>query len=61
MVGGQSHAPAALPPRKKRYPNTEGWLGPWDMMVGTPIYLQNSKIFYHVISICVKIFPRLSK
>jgi hypothetical protein len=27
-VGGQNHAPAALPPGKTRYPCIGGWLGP---------------------------------
>ena len=27
MVGGQRHAPAALPPGKPRYPYIGGWLG----------------------------------
>ena len=27
-VGGQSHAPAALPPGKTRYLLIEGWVGP---------------------------------
>ena len=27
-VGGQHHAPAALPPGKTRYPFTGGWVGP---------------------------------
>jgi len=53
-VGGQCHAPAALPPRKTRYPlyrrlgGPQGWSGQVQKILPTPGF--NSRTIYTVAS-----------